>query len=392
MITEGLNIAPEAPQPPKVSVIEPKGGNKDTERVFSYIPDNRIRRPEEMKPLERTDEFERAYNAIVGNEKLEILVIKGIKGNNNALAERTNKVTELCISLSDLEIDNITRSFNENLRRKSDLYIQKYNLSSEEAKYLIQGVKLMDGGRRIYLFDSVGVKAVTAFVRARKDLHMAEPRTVPAFYFENHLDVAYKIDLVEMLEGEDGIILNLIQIKSHEYTGAEIEKYTQAHREWINGNTVNLENYERNFSSEPADKATLERFMNNVDELDNVFIDILSGDVAFSKDVLFEKLGLGTRPNVEKIWILKQYLPLLEKEIERLQLDGYLNEENTPLVQKAFDEIRDQLQKVENKKKNLNGISEVYSICATGTKEVSKVKIFEATGNQRKAIKVEKTN
>lgn len=344
-----------------------------------------------MKPVERNDEFERAYKAIVGNERLEVLTIKGIKGNTNAFSEPTNRITEICISLTDAEIDNIVRSFNETLRKKSDFYIEKYDLSKQESQYLKQGVKILEDGKKTgRIFDSKGVKEVASFVRARKKLHEAEPRTLPAFYFENHLDARHKIDLIEIIEGDEGAIVNLIQIKSHEYTRAEIEKYTEAHKDWINGYVVDLETFESRLTSEPSDREALDGFMRNVESLENVFLDIMSGDIPFSKDILFEKLGLGGRPNVEKFWILKQYLPFLEEEVLKLEKEGYIDGENRYLIQKTFVEIHEQIQKVENKKKDLTGIAEVYSICATGSREVSKVKIFEDKGDKRKAIRIEK--
>ena len=388
---ERLNITGK--ESPNVTIFERDSNNKEIQRKLYPISDLSVKNRELMDFGQKNNEFEMVYKNIVGNEELEVLLIKGIKGSFRAFAELNNKFTLLCVNLSDSEIDNIVRKFRESILKKFDLYVSKYELNNEQIIFLQTGVsKSKIDDHLMSAFNLSGIKSVISFIRFRKKIHEISPKTIPSFYFENYLDSKHKIDLIELVNSENGFVLNLIQIKSHEYSQDEIEKYKKAHLDWINGNVMDLSQYEKQISREPEDKDSVDSFMSNATQIEEIFLDIFSGTIPFSKDVLFEKLGLGNRPNVEKVWILNHYLTFLKEELVKLKEEGYLDEDNNNLIKEVFKDIEDQLEKAYSRKRNLNGISEVYSICATGKKEFSKIKIFEGEGDKRKVIKVDGLN
>lgn len=387
-MNEGYKI-PETPKqekPPEIKIptVDPIT-HKHQDRILSAIPDDSVRIPEQMTGRERNDAFEKAYAAIVGNEKLEQLAIRGIKGDLSAFSARTNKITELCLSLSDEEIDSIVRKFNEVLRSKSQYYATQYNLNNEELDFLKNGMRVVRE-RREDIFNSIGVKSVTHFVRSRLKLHSAKPETVPAFYFENYLDSWHNIDLIEMFERGDGLVMNLIQIKSRDYTTEEIAKNTEIHKAWVDGYAVDLNTYEKSFEVEPEDSNRYKEFFGEVSHVEDLLVDMLTGEV-MSTDVLFEKLGLKGVPNVERAWILSTYIGAIKEAFAHVE-DVGLTEEQLSRIHGIIEDIEVNLALLLAKKKDLKGISEIHSICTVAEKQVCDVVIFKAEGGDRKAIHI----
>jgi|SRR5579872_5885620 len=381
---------PENSPPPRIGVIEENpASHKTVERPLKTLADSSVKNPENMSPSERGDAFKRAYDFIVGNRDLERLVVKGFLSEKNVMpyAELMNTITEACISLSDVEIDNIIRKFKEGLRSRAVSYADEFGLSGKQLENLQTGM-WNDRDPKSAL-NPGGIKAAAHFVRARKKLHESEPSTIPAFYFENHLDASHKIDLIEVIEREDGIVLNLIQIKSYEYEEQQIEENTEAHRDWVDGFVIDLMAYERNFSEEPDDSERMREFLTNVQVVQDVFLDILTGQQNISKQLLFEKLGFGNRPKVEQVWILNEYLPAVIKVVDGLKIEGVIGDAEYLIIMPIFDEMRKQLDAVRNQKKDLTGVAEVHSICAVNEKVVSDKVIFKAEGEKRKSMKIQ---
>lgn len=387
-MNEGFKISetPKHEKPPQITIpTRNPHSYKEQERTLSAIPDSSIGIPEQMTGRERSDAFEKAYAAIVGNEKLEQLAIRGIKGDLSAFSARTNKITELCLSLSDEEIDSIVRKFNEVLRSKSQYYATQYNLNNEELDFLKNGMRVVRE-RREDIFNSIGVKSVTHFVRSRLKLHSAKPETIPAFYFENYLDSWHNIDLIEIIEGGDGLVMNLIQIKSREYTQEEIAKNTEAHKNWVDGYAVDLSSYEQSFELAPEDSEQYEAFFNDVSRIEDLLLSMITEE-GMTVDTLFEKIGIKGMPNVQRMWILKHYISAIKDAFSHVkELD--LTEDQVSNIDNIISGIEVKLAAVLAKKKELDGISEVYSICAVGDKEVSNVCIFKKSDGERKAINV----
>jgi hypothetical protein len=233
-----------------------------------------------------------------------------------------------------------------------------------------------------------GIKAVAHFVRARKMLHTVSPQTFPAFYFENYLDAHHKIDLVEVLERKEGLMINLIQIKSHEYNPGDVENITQSHRDWVNEFTTDLSSYEKNFSVEPENSQAFREFFETADNIGLILIDVLAGDELPDKNLLYEKLGIGKLPKVEQVWILEQYLPVIEEELEKMVSGGWFTGEYSQKISDIINDLKTQLKKARKHKKDLAGVSEIHSLCAVGERVVSDTMIFKAGGNDRKAIRI----
>jgi len=387
-MNEGYKI-PETPKqekPPEIRIPtrDPYSG-KEQERLLSLIPDSVVKIPEQMTGRERNDAFEKAYAAIVGNEKLEQLAIRGIKGDLSAFSARTNKITELCLSLSDEEIDSIVRKFNEVLRSKSQYYATQYNLNNEELDFLKNGMRVVRE-RREDIFNSIGVKSVTRFVRSRLKLHSVKPETVPAFYFENYLDSWHNIDLIEMFERGDGLVMNLIQIKSRDYTTEEIAKNTEIHKAWVDGYAVDLNAYEKSFEAEPEDSDRYKEFFGEVSHVEDLLVDMLTGEEV-SMEILFEKMGLKGVPNVERAWILSTYVGAIKEAFAHVE-DVGLTEEQLSRIHGIIEDIEAKLASLLAKKKDLKGISEIHSICTVAERQVSDVVIFRGEDGNRKAINV----
>lgn len=381
------NQNPQENTPPQIRIpVEDAGTHKREEKLLSAIPHDNIGIPEKMSPRERNEAFEKAYNAIVGNEKLEKLAVRGIKGEHGCHPECLNKMTELCVSLSDEQIENIIRKFNDKLRSKTELYTQKYKLNADEVTYLSKGMKMI-GERRIDLLNPTGIKSVARFVRARMKLHSLEPSVVPAFYFENYFDAMHNIDLIEIFRQEEGVVMNLIQVKSREYTKEEIEKNTNAHREWVNGYAIDLEVYEKSFEVEPEDSERYKEFFANVAHVEDLIFDMVTSDDGMSVDILFERLGIKDKPNVERVWILFQYLEAIKEAFSHVEEVG-LSEEQVSRIRGIIFDIESKLAVVASKKKDMTGVSEIHSICTVAEKVVSDRVIFKGEEGKRKAISI----
>ena len=376
----------ESSKPPEVGMMENVKNTR--ERHFQTISDDRIHRPEDVSRLEHNADFEKAYSKIVGNRDLEKLVVKGFT-STNALpyAELTNRITEICVSLTDSEIDNIIRKFKEGLRTWVRQYASEFGLSGRQLENLQTG-KWNDRDPKSAL-NPEGIKAVAHFVRARKKLHAVSPQTFPAFYFENYLDAQHKIDLMEFFEGKNGITINLIQIKSYEYGPGDIEEYTQSHRDWASEFTTDLASYEKNFSVEPEDSPRFKEFFEKVDNVTDVLMDVLTGDVELNKSLLYEKLGIGNLPKVEQIWILENYLPAVKEDLGVMISGGLIDAKNAEKISLVITELEKQLEKSQNHRKNLTGVFEIHSLCSVKEKVVSDAVIFKASRPEdRKAIKI----
>ncbi len=368
------NITPQIRIP-----TEDMGTHKREERLLSAIPHSNIGIPEKMSPRERNEAFEKAYNAIVGNEKLEKLAIMGIKGEHGAFAKFTNMISELCLMLSDTDIDNIVRNFNTNLITKANLYIDKYKIPEIKVSDLRSGKGI--------LTNSIGIKSIAHFVRARMKLHSLKPSVVPAFYFENYFDAMHNIDLIEIWRQEDGVVMNLIQVKSREYTKEEIEKNTKVHREWVDGYAMDLDSYEKSFEVVPEDSERYREFFSDISHVEDILFEMITSEDGMSTDSLFEKLEIKNKPNVERVWILFQYLEAIKEAFSHVEEVG-LSEEQVSRIRGIIFDIESKLAVVASKKKDMAGVSEIHSICTVAEKVVSDRVIFKGEDGKRKAISI----
>ncbi len=351
---------------------------KQQDRILSAIPDSTIGIPLQMTDRERVDAFEVAYGAIVGNEKLERLAVRGINEEKGVFAKLMNQLSKLCLSLSDDQIDDIIRKFNENLRSKATKYDGEYKLNSKSLEDLKTGRKMMGG--------SVGIKSVVHFVRSRLKLHSAKPETIPAFFFEDYLDSWHDIDLIEMFAQEDGMVMNLIQIKSRNYTPNEIEENTEIHKKWVDRHTIDLNAYEKSLESEPEDPERFKELFTEANQIEDFLMDMITRET-MTVDVLFEKMGLKGMPNVERVWVLSRYIDVIKKASIHVE-DVGLTEDQSSHIHGIISEIEAKLAVLIEQKNNLKGISEIHSICTVGENQVSDVVIFKPEGRERKAVNI----
>lgn len=341
--------------------------------------------PVDFKEGNASDAYSLAFNTIKKNQtRLEDIFVTSIlkKVSVQKYSYLINFFTKVCINLSDSEIDTLVNQFKENMRRNSNALAIKHSLSDKEKSVLINGHKLL-GRDPLEVF---GIKSMVHFIRLRKRLHQLEPETVPHFYIEDYLDVVHKIDLVEIFEADSGIVVNLIQLKSHSYKEGEIDTYHDFHRIFVEGSLIDMESYKSMLLKKPEDTELIESFMSDVKSVKEAFIEVMVSENP-SKETLFEKLHIGKgRNKAQRAWIIERYLGFLVGEVKNLKDDGVIDETEYILILKILEDVNSELVRVSNLTKDLSGISQIYSICATRDGEVSKKLLFSSEGEKRKAV------
>jgi hypothetical protein len=189
-----------------------------------------------------------------------------------------------------------------------------------------------------------------------------------------------------MFERGDGLVMNLIQIKSRDYTTEEIAKNTEIHKAWVDGYAVDLNAYEKSFEAEPEDSDRYKEFFGEVSHVEDLLVDMLTGEEV-SMEILFEKMGLKGVPNVERAWILSTYVGAIKEAFAHVE-DVGLTEEQLSRIHGIIEDIEAKLASLLAKKKDLKGISEIHSICTVAERQVSDVVIFRGEDGNRKAINV----
>ncbi len=189
-----------------------------------------------------------------------------------------------------------------------------------------------------------------------------------------------------MFDQEDSMVMNLIQIKSRDYTPDEIKKNTEIHKGWVDNHAIDLNAYEKSFEVEPEDSERFKELFTEVSYVEDLLISMITEET-MTTDVLFEKIGLKGMPNVERIWILSTYIGAIKEAFAHVE-DLDLTEEQLSRIHGIIEDIEAKLAAVLEQKKNLKGISEIHSICTIGEKQVSDMVIFKAEGLNRKAVHI----
>lgn len=392
------------PIPKKVPYVmfptrDPKTG-KHHKIVLSPIPDSTVKTQDKMSEQERKDSTDAGYETIImRNERLELLAVRAINREMGAFSELMNKLTVLCLTISDEKIDEIIEKFRISLTKKAG----KYNIKEDSIKDLLTGMKMIGG--------SVGIKSVIHCMQDRLVLHSKNSKTIPAFFFEDYLDSLHSIDLIEMIVEEYGIVINLIQVKSRDYTGDELEKYKNDHKNWVDNHLIDLDTYKKSIEVEPKNSAELNKLVPKVSEIGDLLLGMINEDT-MTTDELFENIGIKGMSNVERVWILSVAIDRIREAFVNVK-DLGLTEYELSRTNAVISDIEARLAVVIEQKKNTHGISEIHLICyvkkneasdvvnkevKSEVSEVSKVvnkkvkneasnvMIFEAKGTDRKAV------
>lgn len=394
-MNEGFKISetPKQEKPPEVAIPTQDLYHRTTqERHLHAIPDQNISYPEELPLKDKNKYFDAAFENIVGSKKLERLVIKALKRTDvkdmTSFASVMNTFTEYCVSLTDREIDDLLRNFKSGLIKHVNQYREEFKLSDKD----VQDIQMGRLGADTFdeSLNTTGVKSVARFVRARKKLHEVSPQTIPAFYFQDFLDAQHKIDLIELIEGPDGYIMNLIQIKSKDYKEGEIDTITHAHRRWVNENAMNMEAFEKNFSIEEKDSFERNNFWETVEGMEIVFIDILTQTINPTVESVMEKLQLRGLPEGERVWALSHFTQSCLDFLNtfRENNDAPLTGLQIQAIEDFFNSILQQVEIIAKQDKDFKGISEIHSISTNAETVVYDEVIFNATGSQRKTLKM----
>jgi hypothetical protein len=380
----------QVPPPPSIKVIENNNEGKTTERILQSISDDRIKDPRGMSKIEGNDELKLASESIVNNKKLERLVVKGLLNKRNhqevtSLAALMNRLTEICISLPDDQIQRIIDQFKAGLRSRFRVYAEELGMKSEKEITEMMAFGLGTGPKAV--LESQGIVSAARCMRERKKLHSVGENMIPAFYFDNYLDAKHQIDLIEVLTTSEGLVLNLIQIKSKALTQEDIESVSTAHKKWIDGPVMNMQAYENTLTIEPINSAVIEKIITDSSTIQDIFLEVASGKESSANQILFERLGIDTITKPERIWLLKHNLPKLRERADAFIETGVLDEEDVIKLHHVLDGIEKQISTMEQQKKDLRAIVEVHSICVVDGKEVSNKVVFSPERGVQKVAK-----
>jgi hypothetical protein len=149
-----------------------------------------------------------------------------------------------------------------------------------------------------------------------------------------------------------------------------------------------LDAYERSFEVEPEDSERYLEFFANLSNIEDLLLEVLIGDGGLTDEVFFKLIGASDLPNVERVWILHQYIDALKEACSHVEEVG-LDTEDISRIRNFIANIESKIQVVTNKKKNLKGIKEIHSICTVAEKVVSDVVIFKGEEGSMKAISIQ---
>ncbi len=377
-------------RPPHIYTIESKPNAQN-------IPDHSERRLDMLdvsKPhdkINRNEALAEAQNELVGNaamyENLLIALKKKENGNVSGFAHIENLFVEYAENLSDDEIDSIVRQFNTGFK--------KYIMSRRGAIDVTpkQFEKITRGEIDIR---SNGIKSVVNFIRGRKAILNLSPAQSYDFYFETGLDAHYKIDLVEMIYGEDESIetMSLIQIKSSIPPEYEQEEITKTHREWIDSAVMGIEDLESEYLYGLAEGIPIEHMTGNISEVLEVLEDLCTDPAGFNPDLFLSRLGLDDLNNKQKAWLLKKYLKILEEEINIGISEGYVGNEDAEMIISKLRETETKLVTKTRLPRNLSFIHNIDSVIAVGKNEIKRITLVskQSDTNKSKIIKYDTIN
>lgn len=356
-----------------------------TDFKLSPIPDEKIPSKESANKIR--GKFEDAYASVVSDKKLERLAVEAIANPDvharvNVFAKINNIITERCISLSDGEIDLIVESFKKNIVAHADTYDVPHPVRIAIKQGRLNSDTFRDS------FSSQGIKSVIQFARARKLLHQATEGAIPALYFQDYFDAKHKIDLIEVEEHPDGTVLQLIQVKSRPYTEGEIDGIADSHYKWIHSFAVPVSAYEHSFDEEPEDSEKYKEFFAEADRLEEIVLELVTSEPPLTTKQFIERIGLSGKPSAEKIWLLKEYIPLFEQMFTEHKDELGLEQSVCDAVDRVFSDVHREIDKIMTAKTELKGIKEVHSLCTVGERIVSDRVVFTGEGHDRKAIKI----
>ena len=184
-----------------------------------------------------------ARNSILNDQNLLDKILQAVTAKTEGgsvikFAEVENILVEKCINLTLNDIENLIRQ----LGKKFLVYTRQGDKMSRVIGRVRE--ELVTGRFNI---DSRGIKSVVSFIRERVRLLLSRPEQKFIIGFNNRLDASRKIDLIEIIFGENILTidqLNFIQIKSSQPLEGEIDNIVTEHRDFANRDILSLEEIE----------------------------------------------------------------------------------------------------------------------------------------------------
>ena len=377
-----ISIEQSEPTKPSISLVEKNRDSKEGRfpgREQRLTGLNLPIDPNTIKKSEYDDLLTESRESILNDEKLTQKMLLAILEKLNdkrttKFADIENILIERCINLSENDIDSIVRQFN----KKFIAYIQ-----SQKGVIDIPGKTIQEVVIGKFNLNSLGVKSVVNFIRARSKLLLSNPEQSFIIGFNNHLDARNGIDLVEVIfEGEeDSDIdqLNFIQIKSSRPAEDEMEKIMSEHANFANGDMLSMREIDNlQLPKEEEQRLFEETISNQINMIEKIF-EICDQYQGTDRESLIKLLGLDNLNNMQKAWVLSKYFEKIKYQIENTFLEGYIMQENKDALIRDLETLRRDLINKSGIPSNITPIKSVNSIIAVGTEIIKQKEVFNSS-------------
>jgi len=366
--------------PPQLSILE-----KDARARTGRFPGHQEKvhpfdmpiEPSELKKFEYNSLLAEARDKILDDDFVEKLVRAIIeKSSSNVsvekLAQIENSLIENCIHLSDNDIDNLVEQLN-----KKTLKIvaeNKHSLPiSPKTSQVIYSMKWHP--------HSISIKSVVHFIQERSKSLAGKPNQHFSLGFSDRLDAHRKIDIIEAIFGEmDSEIeqLNLIQIKSSMPSEEEISKTTDEHSRYVMDDMMRLGDVEYLELPKEKDRQMYEETLQNREIMREKFFDICTKYESVNQQSLIELLGLGNLNDLQKAWIFSSHIKGIEKQIEQMCLDGYIDEKHKNMLIQDMESLYRSLVKKAGVPMRRVKINVINSLVSVGPNAINHVEIYNS--------------
>ena len=287
---------------------------------------NLPRNPDTLKKNEYDAILAETRESILGNElllkKLILAIIEKTEGNAvKKFADIENTFVEKCIDLQENDIDALIRQFN----RKFLEY-----LSVNKGTYDISGKNLEKAVTGQFNIEPKGINSVVKFLRERMRLLTTIPTNRFILGFNSRLDATRKIDVIEVIFGENSTEidqLNLIQVKSSNPTIEEMDQIVGEHKNFANHEIISSQDIEdMKISGEEEEKIMRETISNQAIMFERIF-ELCAEYEGGNNELLLRDLGLEELNNMQRAWVLNSHMREIQNQVDHAFFEGYIEED-----------------------------------------------------------------
>ncbi len=357
----------EGPNPIQKSFATPGG-----EEFLQRFPTPKINESDEDLAIE-ADLFAQASHNLISEKMFTLFVRaisdKEISGSNDNLALLQNKIIQECVNLSENDTVLVLNRFNRSVR---EWFLKKYSPSSIDSRVyrrILRGMHATDEGKNDIHIEK-GVQNVISFLKTRARLLEASPTQEYNHYFSSKLDARHGIDVIEEIDGEDGLEISLFQIKSSPPTSEEILDIHKEHEEWVKEGWMDLAKYEESYIGEGTEYE-ISRFMKNKYKVEDALLEFCTDPENQSLEHLFASLRFSELNSRQQAWMLWKYIDLLKKQLDAAVTEGAVEAEMRDHIWKELSALKENLNKKARLPKSQSVVSKVKSVISVGARIVS---------------------